>query len=108
LKSLNEKEKETVAGLATTDNLQPFDGSNKDASLAERALKRRRRSIDANIYQSVNFLLPTSNICERLFSKAGFVLSDRRKSLSPVAFEQQMFLHCNSAHWDINDVNDLV
>jgi hypothetical protein len=32
---------------------------------------------------------------ERLFSKAGLVISDRRSRLSPLHAEQQCFMSCN-------------
>ena len=57
-----------------------------------------------NNFLDTRFILPTSNICERLFSKAGFALSDRRKSIHPAALEEQMFLHINSSLWNIDDV----
>ena len=49
-------------------------------SLAERALKKRRihRETDEN-YLNTRFILPTSNVCERLFSIVGHAVTDRRK-----------------------------
>ncbi len=53
-------------------------------SLAERALKRRRKNTEStNNYMDVRFVLPTSNVCERLFSTAGFSLSYRRGRILP-------------------------
>ncbi len=42
-------------------------------------------------YIDTRFLLPTSNICERLFSVAGHALGDRRKPITPLHLEEQMF-----------------
>ena len=56
----------------------------------------------------LNFVLPTSNSCERLFSRAGYVLGDRRQSINPANLEQQLFLFANSQLWDIEDVNSVV
>ncbi len=56
----------------------------------------------------LRFLLPTSNACERLFSRAGYVLGDRRQSIHPANFEQQMFLFANSHLWGIEDVKAVV
>ncbi len=73
----------------------------------ERLLKRRKLEATSNEYMDTRFLLPTSIICERLFSKAGFALNDRRKQTSPIHFEQQMFLHADSHLWSIADVHNL-
>ena len=59
-------------------------------------------------YIDLRFLLATSNVCERLFSKAGYSLTDRRRAISPVNFEYQLYLHCNSDYWGISDVNALL
>ena len=54
-------------------------------------------------YLDLSFLTPTSNMCERLFSKAGHALSDRRRGLSPASFESQIFLHVNRDLWGASD-----
>jgi len=59
-------------------------------------------------YLDLRFIVLTSNMCERLFSKAGCALSDRRKSLAPVNFEQQIYLHANANLWDLREVDKLV
>ncbi len=66
------------------------------ASLAERAIKKRRVVTNARDgYMNTRFILPTSDICERLLSKAGYALNDRRKGILPCNFEIQIFLHVN-------------
>ncbi len=40
-------------------------------------------------YITTRFILSTSNISERMFSRAGDALSDRRKRILPSNFEQQ-------------------
>ncbi len=42
-------------------------------------------------YIDTRFLLPTSNICERLFLVAGHALGERRKYFTTLHFEEQMF-----------------
>ncbi len=70
-------------------------------SLAERALKRRRLSAGETMdsYIDMRCIVPTSNMCERLFSKAGYTLNDRRQGTLPANFEAQMFLHANCSLW---------
>ncbi len=86
------------------------DGSiSCSASLAERAIKKRRMVKNAsNGYMDTRFILPTSNICTRLFSKAGYALHDRRKGILPCNFQMQIFLHVNHSLWNISDVRSIL
>ncbi len=78
-------------------------------SLADRAMNKRKVSVPTNSsYMDIRFLLPTSNICEHLFSIAGYSLTDRSKAISPLNFGQQLFLQANKALWTIEDVNKIV
>lgn len=48
--------------------------------------------------QSITFLyhlLPTSDLCKRLVSKAGNARNDRKKALPPVHFESPISLNLN-------------
>lgn len=72
-------------------------------SFADSVLKKRRLNTKST-YMSLKFIVPTSNICERCFSKAGYCLGDRRKSISPANFEAQLFLNVNQCLWGIEEV----
>ena len=50
----------------------------------------------------------TSNVCERLFSRAKMIFDDYRKKLEPVNLESQLFLFVTKQLWDIKIVSDLV
>ena len=78
-------------------------------SFAQRALKRQKMAgwDNSNNYMDTRFLLPTSNICERLFSKCGHVLTNRRKGLMPANLESQIFLHFNRDLWNTKDIQKL-
>ncbi len=80
----------------------------KGCPLAERLLKRRRVENAEVTFIDSRFLFPTSNVCERLFSKAGYALSDRRRRIAPMNFEQQIFLHANRSMSDIADLSTLL
>ena len=68
------------------------------SSLVERIRKCRKvEMVSSNNYMDNRFSLPTSNICERFFSEADFILSDRRNRISPTSFEEQVFLHVNNS-----------
>ena len=69
-------------------------------SIAARARKKSQISmVQMNQYVDPRFILPTTNICERLFSVAGNALSDRRQGILPANFEKQMFLKVNQELW---------
>lgn len=78
-------------------------------SLAHRAFKKR--CVEAkghSSYMDIRILLPSSNICETLFSKAGFALNGRQKSLHPSNFEEQMFLYVNRTYWGMKELNAII
>eukprot|EP00644_Phytophthora_capsici_P010693 jgi/Phyca11/104102/e_gw1.9.810.1 len=72
-------------------------------------------SKDATIVHSPTFeaavllfhVPPTSNDCERLFSKAKAVLTPQRSSMLPINFEMIMFLEENSAYWSRRTVAEV-
>lgn len=91
------------------DVLEVPETNDANESLAQRALKRRKQVVrTADKYLDLHFLCPTSNICERFFSKAGHALTDRRQSINPSSFEQQMFLHMNASLWGTSDVESAI
>ena len=80
-------------------------------TLAQKAInnKRRKTSKDPNFdFINLEFIPPTSNVVERLFSSARLILTDYRKSMSPYTFECIMFLKFNSNLWDISTVSKVV
>ena len=78
-------------------------------SFAQRLLQAK--SPDSTIgggrfYRDVRFVVPTSNMVERLFSKAKLVYTDRRQSLLPINFEMVLFLAVNQCLWDAKLVDE--
>jgi hypothetical protein len=61
--------------------------SDEQLTIAERAMHaKKRRKVSkqmATAFQDLSYIQPTSNMVERLFSKARLVLTDYRKSMSP-------------------------
>lgn len=68
-------------------------------NLGQRVMKKRRidQRRKTQGYMDLRFILPISNICERLFPVAGFVLGGRRRSILSSNLETHMFLHVNSS-----------
>ena len=62
-------------------------------NLADRALLMAKNTKELNYkYQTTEWLNPTSNVVERLFSRAKMVFSDHRMSMLPVNSEPTLFL----------------
>lgn len=61
-----------------------------------------------NQYVDTLFLVPTSNICERFFSKCGHALGSKRMATLPINAEAQMFLHMNMGLWGIDTVKAML
>jgi hypothetical protein len=55
-------------------------------------------------YHPTWHVLPTSNVCERLFSRAKLVFSERRKRMSPETLEIILYLFCNYELWSPSTV----
>ena len=56
----------------------------------------------------MEWLNPTSNVVERLFSRAKMVLSDHRMNIPPVNLEETLFLYINKPFWDIDVISKFV
>lgn len=107
---MSESERNSVRHLLLEENVS-HNEEHEDfstLSLGERGLKKRKLLGNSSKYMDVRFIRPTSNISERLFSTAGYALSDRRKDILPMNFERQIFIHGNTKLWGISDVNSLV
>ena len=85
----------------------------KQSSCAMEILLKRRKLDNpvlspASKFLSPKFILPTTNIVERLFSLAGVAFNEHRRSLLPANLEMQLFLKINSAFWDVAAVSEAV
>ena len=98
-----------AASVAFMRKASDADSDVGEQTLLQSARKKRklRDATAARNYLDTRFLLPTSNICERFFSKARNAIGDNRKSLSTENIGAQLFLHCNMHLWNILDVNSL-
>lgn len=108
--SLTNSEKRDVKHLLKPDDLVILEETSSDLveeestlSAVFRRIKKRkvsRKHTDAEKYLDLRFIRPTSNICERLFSVAGFTFAKNRQRLLPVNLESQLFLKANDHLWD--------
>lgn len=59
-------------------------------------------------YLDTQFIRPTLNLCERLFSQAQRALIDYRKKMSSIMLKSRMFLYVNRRFLGIIDGNEIV
>jgi hypothetical protein len=62
-------------------------------------LKRQRLDVGAE-YKPLAHVAATSNIVERLFSRAGWIFDDRRRAMKKSTLEMILFLFVNRLYWD--------
>lgn len=70
------------------------------SALLKKAKKDLPLAIGASKYVNVDFVKPTSNVVERLFSKTRKVWREDRKKMTPSHMEMVMFLSINRDLWD--------
>ena len=58
----------------------------------------------SDAYINLKCVLPTSNLVERLFSKAKLVHTDRRMRMTPETLQGIIFLAANKTYWDATTV----
>ena len=68
-------------------------------SFAKR-VSAKKPKIDANEFESLNWVPGISNVAEPLFSQVRHVLTDSGKSMLPRHFESQVFLAVNHDCWN--------
>ena len=51
-------------------------------------------------------IAPTSNVCERLSSRAKLIMRPHRKMMSPYHLDMLIFLRCNKELWDATTVEE--
>ena len=70
-----------------------------DEIINECQASKRTRTSKSN-YRSMKHISATSNLVERLFSRAKLIMSDHRKHMSPFHLELILFLRCNKDLWN--------
>lgn len=58
-------------------------------------------------YIDLRFILPTPNMCQRLFSKAVYALNSRREGFLPTNFNCQLLLLVNARLWGMVAVHEM-
>ena len=84
----------------STDNEESFVDSTLKAAL----VKKKKTSK----YHSTKHVSPTSNICERLFSRASIIMTPNRRSMDPDMLEMIIILRFNKDLWDEETIQQCI
>lgn len=77
--------------------------------IVERAMKRVKSFVTSATpkYQNTCHLLPTLNICKRMFFFAWYALTIRRRGVLFRNLKIQLFLYTNQNYWGIEDIKTI-
>ena len=67
---------------------------------------RKRRKLIVSKYRPMQHISPTSNVCERLFSRAKLIMRPHRKMMTPYHLDMLIFLRSNKELWDSTTVEE--
>lgn len=84
------------------------EDESKTVDYADRIIKKARVKPTPSSYINLEFIQPTSNVIERLFSQVGLVLDDSRSSMTPRHVEETIVLKMNSDYWNTNTLQDII
>jgi hypothetical protein len=77
---------------------------NRAQILFDEHRRKQARLLQSDKYRLTEHILPTTNIVERLFSRAKLALTDHRKQMTPRHLELLMFLRTNRSLWNAEAV----
>ena len=77
-------------------------------SFAENILAAKKPRIVAGKNYRVEWIPVTSNVVERLFSRAKLTVGSLRTSLTPLHLEAILFLFVNNKYWDASLIQTLI
>ena len=98
VEQLTEAERDSIKCFSQgTDAMPAMD---ENLSLVQKALKYKKRKVIHDEYLNLNFVPPTSNDVDSLFSNASLVLSDFRKSMTTYTFACVRVLILYREYWE--------
>ncbi|POM67895.1 Hypothetical protein PHPALM_16014 [Phytophthora palmivora] len=107
-KHLSRQQRAALSAFAVDADDEP-DQESKKLGFADRALKERKIAREQlKEYPDVQYIPPTSNVCERFFSKTKHTLGYCRTGMLPVHLEMVLFLKANRRFWNSNTVMKVV
>ena len=83
---------------------QPSGG---ECSFVEKILLAKKKKLELCGYLTMSWIPGTSNVCDRIFSRAKLNVGYLRHNMSPMHLEAELFLFVNKKFWDAKTVSQL-
>ena len=96
--------KEDDIDTISSSDYNPFKSLTALLEAKDNRDKRENSTKVNNHLRSVSHISPTSNICERLFSRSKLVMTANRRSMDPTTLENIMMLRCSKDLWDARTI----
>ena len=92
------------------NNLTPqeVEGVDGGVDYATEILRARKKPRIMREYSNLDWIPPTSNIVERLFSLTRLTFTDYRKAILLENFESTLYLKLNGDLWDIQTIANIM
>ena len=90
------------------NNVIQVDQDVENEDFAENILLTKRRKTDDSTYGNLCWIVGTSNICERLFSRAKLNIGYSRHNITPMHLEAELFLSINKKFWDAELISCII
>ena len=92
------------------NNLTPQEVEDVDGGVdyATAILRARKKPRIMREYSNLDWIPPTSNIVERLFSLTRLTFTDYRKATLPENLESTLYLKDNGDLWDIQTIANIM
>jgi hypothetical protein len=79
-----------------------------NTDFASQLLRARKKGKTITGYINLDWIPPTSNVVERLFSLARLTFTDYRQAALPENLEATLFLKVNAKFWDVQTVSEIL
>ena len=106
--TLNAAEKKSVARFKIDVTAQSNDSSEEASYMDKIRASGSAKIAKKSNYACLNHVSATSNVVERLFSRAKLVMTDQRRSMDPSTLEAILMLRYNHDIWDVYLLDSLV
>ncbi len=101
---LNDDEMRAISSFRR-DTPSNEEKNDESYSIIESARKKQKQSFaNHQNYSSVDHIRPTSNMVERLFSRAKFIMSDSRRHMHPDHLNELLTLKFHMGYWNSSTV----
>lgn len=78
------------------------------SSILREANRGNNKVAKISAYKSLDHVSPTSNVCERLFSRTGIIMRPHRRHMDPTTLEMLIFMRMNKDLWSSQTIDIII